>query len=61
MSTEAQKRASRKYYQTHKDYYKQKAIEDSKNVRKERNELRKRIEELENKLYGTRDTENRDS
>lgn len=30
MSTEAQKRASRKYYQKHKEYYKNKSKEDMK-------------------------------
>lgn len=47
MSTEAQKRASKKYYQSHKDYYKKKAIENSKKVRRERNELIKKLAELE--------------
>lgn len=47
MSTEAQKRASKKYYQSHKEYYKKKANEEIKKVRRERNELLKRIAELE--------------
>ena len=50
MSTEAQKKASRKYYQKHKEYYKKKASEDIKKVRKERNELLKRIAELEGRV-----------
>ena len=49
MSTEAQKRASKKYYQSHKEYYKKKAKEEMKNVRKQRNALLKRIAELEGK------------
>ena len=52
MSTEAQKRASKKYYEKHKEYYKQKALDDIKKVRQERNELKKRIAELESKLAG---------
>lgn len=52
MSTEAQKRASKKYYLAHKDYYKKKANDDARKVRLERNELKRRVEELERKLYG---------
>lgn len=52
MSTEAQKRASKKYYESHKDYYKQKANEEIKKVRKERNELKQKIEKLEKQLKG---------
>ena len=44
MSTEAQKKASRRYYQEHKEYYKQKAVEEIKNVRSERNDYKQRIE-----------------
>lgn len=52
MSTEAQKKASRKYYQSHKDYYKQKANEEIKKVRKERNELKEIISRLEQQIKG---------
>ena len=50
MSTEAQKRASKNYYLKHKDYYKKKALENAKKVRKERNELISRIREQEDLL-----------
>lgn len=49
LSTEAQKKASKKYYQSHKEYYKKKAIENSKKVRRERRELLKKIKILEGK------------
>lgn len=52
MSTEAQKRASKNYYLKHKDYYKKKAIENAKKVRRERNELIKKLAELEGKNNG---------
>lgn len=50
MSTEAQKRASRNYYQKHKEYYKKKALANAKMVRRERNELIKKLAELEGKV-----------
>ena len=52
MSTEAQKEASRRYYQKHKEYYKKKAIDNIKKTRKERNELIRELEELKAKLKG---------
>lgn len=45
MSTEAQKRASRKYYTNHKEYYNKKTKEEVKKVRKERKEYKARINE----------------
>lgn len=45
MSTEAQKKASKKYYETHRDYYRQKSLEDAKKVRIEKNIFKKRIDE----------------
>lgn len=50
MSTEAQKRASKKYYESHKEYYKEKALANAKKVRRERNELLKKLAELEGKV-----------
>lgn len=47
MSTEAQKRASRKYYLSHKEYYSKKSNEYSKKVRQERDKYKARVEELE--------------
>lgn len=44
MSTEAQKRASKKYYQSHKDYYREKVKESFKRVRQERWEYKRRNE-----------------
>lgn len=52
MSTEAQKKASKKYYLKHKDYYRKKSIESIKKLRIERKELLKKVEELEKLLYG---------
>ena len=50
MSTEAQKRASKKYYEKHKEYYKKKALENAKKVRRERKELLEKIALLEGKI-----------
>lgn len=47
MSTEAQKRASRKYYEKHRAYYSKKSNEYSKKVRQERDKYKARVEELE--------------
>lgn len=44
MTTEAQKRASKKYYLKNKDYYRQKSRESIKNIRKERREYKARID-----------------
>ena len=51
MSTEAQKRASRKYYLSHKEYYSKKSNESTKRIRKERNDLIKRVEQLERIVF----------
>jgi len=37
MTTEAQKRASKKYHEKHKDYYNTKSNENAKKMRMERN------------------------
>ena len=44
MAAEAQKRASKKYYQSHKDYYREKTKESIKRIRKERWEYKRRNE-----------------
>ena len=44
MSTEAQKKASKKYYLSHKEYYNKKANEEMKKVRLERNDYKIRID-----------------
>lgn len=44
ISSASKKAAQKRYYQKHKEYYKDKAREDSINVRKERNKLRDIVE-----------------
>ena len=44
-STEAQKRAARKYYEKHKDYYREKTKENIKKIRRERREYKRIIDE----------------
>ena len=44
MSTEAQKRASKKYRQNHLDYYSKKSAEYFKKCRLERNEYKTKID-----------------
>ena len=43
--TEAQKRASKKYYLSHYEYYKEKSKENAKRMRRERREYKARIED----------------
>lgn len=45
MSTEAQKRASKKYFLTHREYYREKTKESIKKIRQERKEYKQRIDE----------------
>lgn len=47
-STEAQKKAQRRYYQKNKDYYHKKSLEDAKKTRLERKKYKNAIIELEN-------------
>lgn len=58
MSTEAQKRASAKYYQKHKEYYKKKTTEEMKKVRQERNNYKNIINELEKYMKSEWNNEN---
>ena len=46
-TTQAQRKAQRKYYQKHKEYYKQKSLEDIKKVRYERKKYKNIINKLE--------------
>ena len=48
MSTEAQKRASRKYYLKHKEYYSKKSSEDVKKTRYERKKYKSMVEKAIN-------------
>lgn len=45
MSTEAQKKAHRKYYLSHKEYYREKSKEGMRRVYKERKDYKNRCEE----------------
>ena len=45
MSTEAQKRASKKYFLTHREYYREKTKESIKRIRQERKEYKQRIDD----------------
>lgn len=47
MSTEAQKKASRKYRLNHKQYYSKKSGEHIKKIREERNKYKKELELIE--------------
>ena len=49
-STDAQKRAARKYYEKHKDYYREKTKENIKKIRRERREYKRRIDETTDEL-----------
>ena len=48
MSTEAQKKASRKYYLKHKEYYSKKSSEDVKKARYERKKYKSIVEKAIN-------------
>lgn len=50
MTTEAQRRASRKYYEQHKDYYREKSKESMKKIRIKRRAYENRIADTLNYL-----------
>ena len=43
-ATEAQRRANKKYYLSHYEYYKEKSKENAKKIRRERREYKARID-----------------